>query len=251
MTPAGKAHPQPLFPTYIGCLETKKDALLLLEGCFRGQLHHSFRGPPTVPLIIRSGSVFIWEQNVSASQHWDDHRSWTILDHVDDFWISSETTTGDGFWKLTLSVLALGRVYHIVSYYCPWDTVTGNLQAPSQDPNLRCMTLRDELASQLTADSPSARSFRLLRGILKVKLPPPKPPIESVQLIAFRPAHPRGMFNSCGVPSSSACSLRTKFVMIVSCNEDRGIGSPTSHPVRHTGVNSPTETYSWARPQGN
>ncbi len=54
---------------------------LLLEGYFRGHLH-SFLGPPNVTSAIRSGSVFIWEHNVSAAQQWDDHRSWTVLDHV-------------------------------------------------------------------------------------------------------------------------------------------------------------------------
>jgi len=163
---AGEGPSELLVPTYVGCLETKKDALLLLEACFRGDLHHSFCGPRGVASAIRSGCIFIWEQDISAVQYWNDGLFWTPIDRDGDFWISDETTTDDGLRKKTLSVPALGRFHHIVSYYNPWDTINGTLEAPSQDLNLERMALRDELASQLTTQSASTNHFP--HSILKV-----------------------------------------------------------------------------------
>lgn len=161
--PAGKVHGQPLAPTYFGYLEVKEDALRLLEGSFQGIIHHSSRGPQGVASAIRSGYIFIWEQEISAIQHWDDEMSWIPVDHDDDFWISRETRLGDGLWRKTITISALGRFHHFVSYYNPWDTVNGTLKAPSEDSGLRSMTPRNELASQLTISYPSTKHCRLLK----------------------------------------------------------------------------------------
>lgn len=160
---AGEGHGRPLAPTYFGYLEVKEDALRLLEGSFQGFLHHSSRGPQGAASTVRSGYIFIWEQDISAIQHWDDGISWTPLDHDDDFWISRETRLGDGLWRKTISIPAEGRLYHFLSYYNPWDTVNGTLKAPSEDSDLRRMNLRNELASQLTTSSPSIKHCRLLK----------------------------------------------------------------------------------------
>jgi len=170
IAPAGDGHGKPLVPTHIGYLEKKEDALRLLEGCFRGILYHSFRDPRGVASGIRSGYIFIWEQEISAVQYWDDGISWTPVDCDGGFWISRGTNTGDGLMRKAISVPALGRFHHVVSYYDPWDTVNGTLIAPSRDPKLKSMTLRTELASQLTMPSPSTKYSRLLLEILKVKL---------------------------------------------------------------------------------
>lgn len=165
---AGEAPPELLVPTYVGCLETKKDALLLLEACFRQDLHHSFREPQGVASAIRSGCIFIWEQDISGVQCWNDGLSWTPIDRDGDFWISGETTTDDGLRKKTVSVPALGRFHHIVSYYNPWDTINGTLKAPSQDLNLECMVLRNELTSQLATQSALTKGYHFPHSILKV-----------------------------------------------------------------------------------
>ena len=151
-------------PTYIGYLEVKEDALRLLEGSFRELLCRSFQGPSS----IRSGYIFIWEQETSGIESWDDGISWTHIDREGDFWISRETTSGDGLLKKTISIPALGRFHHVVSYYNPWDTLNGKLKVPSEDANLGNMTLRTDLASQFTMPPSSTKQSRLLRGILKV-----------------------------------------------------------------------------------
>ena len=154
--------------TYIGHLEVKEDALRLLEGSFRELLCRSFQRPQSISSSIRSGYIFIWEQETSGIDPWDDGISWTPIDREGDFWISRETTPGDGLLKKTISIPALGRFHHIVSYYNPWDTVNGNLKVPSEDPNLGNLTLRTDLASQFTMSPSSTKQSRLAQGILKV-----------------------------------------------------------------------------------
>ncbi len=156
-----------LVPTYIGCLETKEDALRLLEGAFRGILQHACQGPRGVPSAVQSGHIFIWEQETSGVQYWDDGVLWIPIDRDGDFWISRETTTGRDLTKMTISIPAQGRFHHLVSYYDPWST--GTLKAPSQDPHLGRMTLRSGLASQVTKPSPSTKQKRLLQATIKVK----------------------------------------------------------------------------------
>jgi len=165
----GDGHGEPLVPTYIGYLETKKDALLLLEGCLRGMLYHLCRGPQHVASAIQSGHIFIWKQDISAVQCWDDGTPWTPFDYDSDFSTSRETTTRDGLIRKTISVPALGRFYHVVSYFNPWDSANGSLKMPSQDSDLGSMALRTELASQLTTLSPSTKLSRLPRATLEVK----------------------------------------------------------------------------------
>ena len=156
-----------LVPTYVGCLETTEDALRLLEGAFRGILQHASQGPRGVPSAVQSGHIFIWEQETSGVHYWDDGVPWIPIDRDGDFWISRETTTGRDLNKMTISIPAQGRFYHLVSYYDPWGT--GTLKAPSQDPNLGRMTLRPGLASQVTKPSLSTKQKRLLRATIKVK----------------------------------------------------------------------------------
>jgi len=148
-------------------LETKKDALLLVERCLRGDFG-LFRGPQHTISAVRAGCVFIWVQDNSAFQDWEDGLSWDPIEHDGDFWISRQATVGDGFCRKTLSVPALGRFYHIVAYEDPWKIVDGTLKAPSEDPNLQNIQLRDELTSQLTADSEATKDCRYPRAILKV-----------------------------------------------------------------------------------
>lgn len=85
------------------------------------------------------------------------------MDHDNDFWISRETRLGDGLWRKQISIPALGRFHHFVSYYNPWDTVNGTLKAPSEDSDLRSMNLRDDLALQLTTSYPSTEHCQLLK----------------------------------------------------------------------------------------
>ena len=156
-----------LDPTYFGYLDTKKDALLLLEGFLRGDLP-PLRGPQHTTSAVQDGYVFIWAQDDSAFEGWHDGLLWVPVERDGEFWISSQATMGDGLLKKTLSVIILGRCYQIESYEDPWKVVDRTLQAPSEDFNLQSITLRDELNSQLTAESQVTKDCRYPRAILKV-----------------------------------------------------------------------------------
>lgn len=160
-----------IFSCYIGYLNTKKDALLLIEGYLRGDLP-SLRDPQYTASTVRDGSVFIWAQDALAFQSWQDGLLWNPSEPDGEFWISSHGIMGDGLLRKSLSVLALGRCYQIESYENPWKVVDGTLEWPSEDSNFQSITPRDERTSQLTAESQATMDYRYPRAILKVsKIP--------------------------------------------------------------------------------
>jgi len=156
---------KPLNPIYFGCLKTKKDALLLLEIHLRGNLR-SNRGPQNT--TFRAGYVFIWAQDDSTLPYWKDRSLWDPSERDGEFWISSQSSMGDGLLRKTLSVLVSGRCYYIVSYEDPWKVADWTLEAPSEDLNFQNITLRDELASQLAAESQATKDCRYPRATLQV-----------------------------------------------------------------------------------
>jgi hypothetical protein len=61
----------PLVPTYRGCLQSKEDAVYLIEACLCGKLVHSCRGPRDGEATI-SGNIFVWEANSTGIDCWRD-----------------------------------------------------------------------------------------------------------------------------------------------------------------------------------
>ena len=55
-------------PTWRGHIETTKDALIIFEACFTGQLAHCFRRPHDRERnqLIVSGNVFVYEEATSG-----------------------------------------------------------------------------------------------------------------------------------------------------------------------------------------
>ncbi|KAI9796828.1 MAG: hypothetical protein M1833_005971 [Piccolia ochrophora] len=68
-----------LQPTYVGHVATTHDALILFEACLTGQLHHVPRRPHDRERnsLIRSGCVFIYEENASGIKRWTDGVPWS------------------------------------------------------------------------------------------------------------------------------------------------------------------------------
>ena len=68
-----------LQPTYYGHVASTQDALLLFEACLTGQLSHVPRRPHDRERnhLIRSGSVFIYEENASGIKRWTDGVTWS------------------------------------------------------------------------------------------------------------------------------------------------------------------------------
>jgi Gti1/Pac2 family transcription factor len=68
-----------LQPTFQGHVSTTQDALILFEACLQGHLSHVPRRPHDRERssLIRSGSVFIYEENASGIKRWTDGVTWS------------------------------------------------------------------------------------------------------------------------------------------------------------------------------
>jgi hypothetical protein len=68
-----------LAATWHGHVATTRDALILFEACLNGMLHHVPRRPHDRERgnLIRSGSVFIYEENASGIKRWTDGVPWS------------------------------------------------------------------------------------------------------------------------------------------------------------------------------
>lgn len=68
-----------LQPTFNGHVASTHDALLLFEACLTGALHHVPRRPHDRERsqLIRSGCVFIYEENASGIKRWTDGVPWS------------------------------------------------------------------------------------------------------------------------------------------------------------------------------
>lgn len=66
-------------PTWRGHIETTKDALIIFEACFTGQLAHCFRRPHDRERneLIVSGNVFVYEEATSGIKRWTDGVPWS------------------------------------------------------------------------------------------------------------------------------------------------------------------------------
>ncbi|KAL4899661.1 hypothetical protein BDW74DRAFT_108053 [Aspergillus multicolor] len=68
-----------LEPTFQGYVATTQDALILFEACLTGVLHHVPRRPHDRERshLVRSGAVFIYEENSSGIKRWTDGVTWS------------------------------------------------------------------------------------------------------------------------------------------------------------------------------
>ncbi|KAI9593969.1 Gti1/Pac2 family-domain-containing protein, partial [Syncephalis fuscata] len=137
--------------TYCGYVETVLDALLLFEACDLNMLtcvKRRLLGEERDH--IRSGSVFIWDEDNSGIQRWTDGHRWSssrpcgnfiVYDELDNHKRPAATTTttkrhvlSNGLVKRALSVCtADGRRLHLVSYYTKSDIQRHALKIPRCD----------------------------------------------------------------------------------------------------------------------
>ncbi|KAF9882571.1 hypothetical protein FE257_006857 [Aspergillus nanangensis] len=68
-----------LEPTFNGYVASTQDALVLFEACLTGVLHHVPRRPHDRERghLVRSGSIFIYEENSSGIKRWTDGVTWS------------------------------------------------------------------------------------------------------------------------------------------------------------------------------
>lgn len=73
------ASASPLAPTFYGHIASTQDALILFEACLSGTLNHVARRPHDRERanLIKSGNVFIYEENSSGIKRWTDGVPWS------------------------------------------------------------------------------------------------------------------------------------------------------------------------------
>ncbi|ORX80675.1 hypothetical protein K493DRAFT_131332, partial [Basidiobolus meristosporus CBS 931.73] len=164
--------------TYYGYIESVHDALLIFEACRLGLLHRVQRRLSEKERHrIRSGSVFVWEEEESGMRRWTDGRTWspsrvhgsfltyreldnkrkpgkpsdtpspTLSCNEPDFDSRSHHSEdfhykNNGMIKQSLSVTTINnRKLHLICYFNKEHVFTGNLKLPSQDPSLSVITI--------------------------------------------------------------------------------------------------------------
>lgn len=82
----------PLIPTFEGRISTTLDALVVFEACITGVLNHVPRRPHDRERqdLIKSGSVFIYEEHASGIKRWTDGVSWSPSRILNNFLIYRE-----------------------------------------------------------------------------------------------------------------------------------------------------------------
>ncbi|KAK5119992.1 hypothetical protein LTR85_007068 [Meristemomyces frigidus] len=82
----------PLVPTFNGFVHNSMDGLVLFEACLSGKLHHVPRRPHDRERasLIKSGSIFIYEENASGIKRWTDGVAWSPSRILGNFLIYRE-----------------------------------------------------------------------------------------------------------------------------------------------------------------
>nr|POE56819.1 global transcription regulator sge1 [Quercus suber] len=83
---------RPLVPTFHGFVHNSMDGLVLFEACLSGKLHHVPRRPHDRERssLIKSGSIFIYEENASGIKRWTDGVAWSPSRILGNFLIYRE-----------------------------------------------------------------------------------------------------------------------------------------------------------------
>lgn len=82
----------PLQPTWHGFIQNSMDGLVLFEACLSGKLHHVPRRPHDRERssLIKSGCVFVYEENASGIKRWTDGVAWSPSRILGNFLIYRE-----------------------------------------------------------------------------------------------------------------------------------------------------------------
>ncbi|KAJ3022856.1 hypothetical protein HKX48_005057 [Thoreauomyces humboldtii] len=171
-------------PTYHGYIASTQDCLLLFEATRVGVLRRIQRrlSEQERETWIRSGSVFVWEEDESGIKRWTDSKNWSpsritgsflVYREVDETTarrrvssIDSDETSGTtriGRRRSSISTLGSplltkksisvrtkeGGKLHVVCYYTKSDVTAGHLRTPRDDPSLRSLAIRAGLYPEI------------------------------------------------------------------------------------------------------
>ncbi|ORX88450.1 hypothetical protein K493DRAFT_385184 [Basidiobolus meristosporus CBS 931.73] len=199
--------------TYYGYVDSVQDALLVLEACRLGLLHRVQRRlSEKERQRIRSGSIFVWEEEESGMRRWTDGRTWSPsrvhgsfltyrelegkrkaakISDTPSPTLPSQDSDGearaqnngddfnykdDGMIKQSLSVTTCnGRKLHLISYFNKAHATMGNLKLPSLDPFLSHVVIPKGLYPDISNESSGT----------------PAPPPLVIQMVNIPPDPPR------------------------------------------------------------
>ncbi|KAL1914306.1 uncharacterized protein VTP21DRAFT_8999 [Calcarisporiella thermophila] len=151
--------------TFYGHVKTPRDAILLFEACRRGILRRVQRRLSDKERgVIRSGAVFVWDEQEAGMRRWTDGMNWSPSrvsgsflsyrelehrrrdSHRASYQVSGDSATTsirqrpafkykpDGLIKQSYSVgTADNRRIHLISYYTKRDVLLQRLKPPSRN----------------------------------------------------------------------------------------------------------------------
>ncbi|KAI9142704.1 Gti1/Pac2 family-domain-containing protein [Paraphysoderma sedebokerense] len=138
--------------TFHGAVETVNEALAIIQAARTGVLPRIKRRlNETERRIIKSGSVFVWEEEESGIMRWTDGRCWSSSRVVGGhFIVYLEQPKGHSKKRFVSPELARTRLhkkvismvtpdikhFHLVAYYVPMDVDSGRLRPASSDREL-------------------------------------------------------------------------------------------------------------------
>ncbi len=108
-----------LQPTYVGLINTERDALLIVEACLSGKLNHI----PRFPLhnereeIVGSGNVYVYADVSTGEGVWDDGKEWVECGPLGTMIVQRCGSSGDGFFRVSSSYTVQGVAHGFVSYH--------------------------------------------------------------------------------------------------------------------------------------
>lgn len=146
--------------TYYGHVRTCSDAILIIQACEDGALPRlQNRLSERERQSIRSGSVFVWDEDEGGMRRWTDGRSWSSSrvngrflayremekePHQPDRLQNEDHSLrfkADGLIKQSFGITATtGRRLHLISYHSL--NSTNSLRIPSSDPALQSICPR-------------------------------------------------------------------------------------------------------------
>ncbi|KAI8055091.1 Gti1/Pac2 family-domain-containing protein, partial [Syncephalis plumigaleata] len=149
--------------TYFGYIETVQDALLIFESCRIGALPRVHRRlNERERRWLRSGSVYVWDEEESDVRRWTDGRLWSPSRIRGRFLVYRELSCRrteamdrllfkqNGLIKRTIAVeTSSGRRLHLISYFSEADLATGVLPRPRFDSRLQHVQIPREIYPEL------------------------------------------------------------------------------------------------------
>ncbi|KND03522.1 uncharacterized protein SPPG_01003 [Spizellomyces punctatus DAOM BR117] len=169
--------------SFHGFVNSPNDALLLFEACRLQRLKRVQRRLSESERLayVRSGSVFVWDEEESGIKRWTDGKHWSPSRINGSFLIYREVEARkhkmpgaaeekveyvikeDGLTKKAISITTSdGRKQHLVSYYTREELQTKKLESPAELPMFADVVISTDIYPEFMPEHPqsSASSIR-------------------------------------------------------------------------------------------